>query len=308
VGEGAPAWFRKRPDGTVQFAENPAQEVRGHLPDRLRHAGLERAVAGAARRVAFWAREGVEIFRVDNPHTKPFAFWEWVIAEIRAIPALIFLSEAFTRPRVMHRLAKLGFTQSYTYFTWRSTQGGAHEYFTELARTIRASTSAQLLAEHARHPAVPPAERGPADVPPALLLAATLAANYGIYGPPTSSARTGRATGQSEEYLDSEKYEIKQWDRSAPTASRPHHEGERASATRTPALQSDWSLAFHPTTTRSSWLLQARGDDDLVAVNSTRTRRRRVGTLDLAARARARRLHREGRLRRVVSVARRATS
>ena len=106
----------------------PAEEVPGHLPVRLRDAGLARALGGAGRAsCGSGSEQGIRIFRVDNPHTKPFAFWEWLIAGIkRDHPDAIFLAEAFTRPKVMYRLAKLGFTQSYTYFTWRNTQGRAH--------------------------------------------------------------------------------------------------------------------------------------------------------------------------------------
>ena len=134
----------------------------------------------------YWIGEGVTIFRVDNPHTKAFPFWEWAIAEIkREHPDAIFLAEAFTRPKVMHRLAKLGFTQSYTYFTWRNTKEELTEYFTELAQGPGARVlPPQRLAQHARHPARAAADGGEAAVFMArLVLAATLAASYGIYGP-----------------------------------------------------------------------------------------------------------------------------
>ncbi|HEY2815783.1 MAG TPA: maltotransferase domain-containing protein, partial [Casimicrobiaceae bacterium] len=129
-----PEWFRWRPDGTVQYAENPPKKYQDIFPFNFESddwQALWRELEGVFE---FWIGQGIKIFRVDNPHTKPFAFWEWAIATIRAThPDVIFLAEAFTRPKVMHRLAKLGFTQSYTYFAWRNTKQELTEYFTELA-------------------------------------------------------------------------------------------------------------------------------------------------------------------------------
>jgi starch synthase (maltosyl-transferring) len=244
-----PSWFRRRPDGSVQFAENPPKKYEDIYPldfDTTDREGLWTALRDV---VAFWAREGVEMFRVDNPHTKPFAFWEWLIAEIRRdYPRSIFLSEAFTRPRVMHRLAKLGFSQSYTYFTWRVTREELTEYFTELSQDDSREyfrpncwpNTPDILPYHLHN-------ANPAMFRLRLLLAATLAANYGIYGPAYELMENRpRDPGVSEEYLDSEKYELKHWDRRRADSLVPFITKVNALRNTHAALQSDWSLAFHP--------------------------------------------------------------
>ena len=130
-----PAWFRRRPDGSVQYAENPPKKYQDIYPFNFEAEDWQALWHELESVFAFWIAEGVRIFRVDNPHTKPFAFWEWAIGRIkRDHPDVLFLAEAFTRPRVMHRLAKLGFSQSYTYFAWRNTKAELTEYFTELTR------------------------------------------------------------------------------------------------------------------------------------------------------------------------------
>ena len=129
------SWFRRRPDGSVQYAENPPKKYQDIYPFNFESEDWEALWRELESVFAFWIAEGVRIFRVDNPHTKPFAFWEWTIGRIkRDHPDVLFLAEAFTRPRVMHRLAKLGFSQSYTYFTWRNAKAELTEYFTELTR------------------------------------------------------------------------------------------------------------------------------------------------------------------------------
>jgi starch synthase (maltosyl-transferring) len=205
---------------------------------------------------------------VDNPHTKPYAFWEWVIAEVkRQHPEALFLAEAFTRPHVMHRLAKLGFTQSYTYFTWRSTKAELVEYFTE------------LTTEPARDYFRPNCWPNTPDILPyglhgapmshfavRLVLAATLAASYGIYGPAYELGENRNRDATSEEYLDSEKYEIKHWDRSrpgnlVPTITKLNH------LRRThPALQANEGLAFHSTSSEALIAYSKRAEDDRVIV------------------------------------------
>ncbi len=156
-----PQWFRWRPDGTVQYAENPPKKYQDIYPFNFESdewTGLWEELVDVFE---FWIGEGVRIFRVDNPHTKPFPFWEWAIDRLkRAHPDLIFLAEAFTRPKVMHRLAKLGFTQSYTYFTWRNTKLELTEYLTELTAGARPRLlPPELLAQYAGHPARIPADR-----------------------------------------------------------------------------------------------------------------------------------------------------
>ena len=243
-----PAWFRRRPDGSIQHADNPPKKYEDIYPidfDTRDWRALWQALHDV---VAFWVREGVEIFRVDNPHTKPFAFWEWLIAEIRREhPEAIFLSEAFTRPRVMQRLAKLGFSQSYTYFTWRVTKKELTEYFTELARDDSREyfrpncwpNTPDILPYHLQNAPL-------AMFRLRLLLAATLAANYGIYGPAYELGENRPRDAASEEYLHSEKYEIKHWDRANAASLAPFITKVNAIRNSHPALQSDWSLAFHP--------------------------------------------------------------
>jgi starch synthase (maltosyl-transferring) len=215
--------------------------------------------------------QGVEIFRVDNPHTKPFNFWEWVIAEIRREnPRVILLSEAFTRPRVMHRLAKLGFTQSYTYFTWRTTREELIEYFTQLTR----GDSREYFRPNVwpNTPDILPYHLQNADLPMfriRLVLAATMAANYGIYGPAYELGENRPREAKSEEYLAAEKYEIKQWDLSRQASLAPFIAKVNRIRHEHPALQSDWSLAFHPTDNPQLLCYSKRSGDDriLVAVN-----------------------------------------
>ncbi len=267
-----PDWFRRRPDGTIQFAENPPKKYEDIYPldfDTRDGKALWQALLDV---VAFWAREGVEIFRVDNPHTKPFAFWEWLLAEIRREhPNTIFLSEAFTRPRVMHRLAKAGFSQSYTYFTWRVTRLELTEYFTELAQ----GESREYFRPNCwpNTPDILPYHLQDAGLPAfrvRLLLAATLAANYGIYGPAFELGENQpRDPGTSEEYLDSEKYEVKHWDLGRAESLAPFIAKVNAIRNAHPALQSDWSLAFHATDNEQLLCYSKRqgGDRILVAVN-----------------------------------------
>lgn len=208
-----PEWFRRRPDGSIQYAENPPKKYEDIFPIHFESSRWREIWEELKSVVLFWIDEGIRIFRVDNPHTKPFAFWEWLIGEIRRdYPETIFLSEAFTRPRVMYRLAKLGFSQSYTYFTWRNTRRELSEYLTELTRTeVREyfrpnfwPNTPDILPENLQYGGRPAFIMR-------LLLAATLSSNYGIYGPPfelcVSEALPGR-----EEYLNSEKYEVRHWD------------------------------------------------------------------------------------------------
>jgi starch synthase (maltosyl-transferring) len=243
-----PQWFRRRPDGTIQYAENPPKKYQDIYPIDFDTPDWKNLWTALRDVVEFWAHEGVEIFRVDNPHTKPFAFWEWLIADIRSRhPRTIFLAEAFTRPRVMHRLAKLGFTQSYTYFTWRTTRDELIEYFTELTagpgreyfRPNCWPNTPDILPYHLQN-------AGPPMFRLRYALAATLAANIGIYGPAFELAENRpRDPGTSEEYLESEKYEIKHWDSNAAHSLAPFITRLNQIRHAHAALQSDWSLAFH---------------------------------------------------------------
>jgi starch synthase (maltosyl-transferring) len=209
-----PGWFRWRPDGTVQFAENPPKKYEDIYPLNFENAEWRELWAELKSIVQFWAEQGIRIFRVDNPHTKPFEFWEWAIREIKKrYPGVIFLAEAFTRPKVMYRLAKLGFTQSYTYFAWRNTKWELEQYFTELTQSeVREffrpnlwPNTPDILTEYLQ-------SGGRSAFMIRLILAATLGASYGIYGPAFELCENRPLRPGSEEYLYSEKYEIKDWD------------------------------------------------------------------------------------------------
>ena len=242
-----PQWFRHRPDGTIAYAENPPKRYEDIYPIDFTTedaTGLWNALLDVVR---FWIERGVRVFRVDNPHTKPFEFWEWLIASVHATdPDVIFLAEAFTRPRVMERLAKIGFTQSYTYFTWRNEKWEIEEYFRELSDPAHLDyfrpnvwpNTPDILHETLQ-------EGTRATFIVRFLLAAGLSANYGIYGPVFElQERTAREAG-SEEYLDSEKYEVRHWDLDRPDSLR-HLIGLVNAVRRAhPALQRDDTLRFH---------------------------------------------------------------
>ncbi len=212
-----PQWFRHRPDGSIQHAENPPKKYEDIYPLDFESEDWQGLWGELRDVVLFWLSKGIRIFRVDNPHTKPFAFWEWLIGEVKGEhPGTIFLAEAFTRPRVMHRLAKLGFTQSYTYFTWRTTKSELTGYLRELTETEAAEyfrpnfwpNTPDILPEHLQFGGRPAFVSR-------LVLAATLSSNYGIYGP-AFDLLVSEAVPGKEEYLDSEKYEIRKWDWDSP--------------------------------------------------------------------------------------------
>jgi starch synthase (maltosyl-transferring) len=244
-----PEWFHWRPDGSIQYAENPPKKYEDIYPLNFETEQWQELWKELKSIVVFWINQGVRIFRVDNPHTKPFAFWEWLIPEIkRDFPEVIFLAEAFTRPKVMYRLAKLGFTQSYTYFAWRNTKWELTQYFTELAQTeVREffrpnlwPNTPDILTEYLQMGGRPAFMAR-------LVLAATLGANYGIYGPAFELYENQPREFGSEEYLNSEKYEIKQWDIKRAENSKDFIARVNRIRRENPALQSDWSLSFHGT-------------------------------------------------------------
>jgi starch synthase (maltosyl-transferring) len=213
-----PEWFRKRPDGTIQYAENPPKKYQDIYPFDFETEDWQALWEELKSIVLYWIDQGVRIFRVDNPHTKPFTFWEWLIGDIkRDYPETIFLSEAFTRPKVMYRLAKLGFTQSYNYFPWRNTKSELTEYFTELAQTeVREffgpnlwPNTPDILPEYLQYGGRPAFMTR-------LILAATLGPSYGIYGPAYELCDNRPLGPGKEEYCDSEKFEIKHWDLERP--------------------------------------------------------------------------------------------
>lgn len=242
-----PEWFRRRPDGTVQYAENPPKKYQDIYPFDFDTAHWRELWAELKNIVCFWIEQGIRIFRVDNPHTKPFRFWEWLIAEIVArYPEVIFLSEAFTRPKVRYHLAKLGFTQSYTYFAWRNTKAELTQYFTELTQTEVCEyfrphlwpNTPDILTEYLQLGGRPA-------FMVRLILAATLGANYGIYGPAFELCENRPREAGSEEYLDSEKYEIRHWQIERPDSLKDLIARVNRIRRQNPALQSDRSLRFH---------------------------------------------------------------
>jgi starch synthase (maltosyl-transferring) len=243
-----PEWFRHRPDGSIKHAENPPKKYQDIFPLDFESAGwlaLWEAVRDVFR---FWLAHGVRVFRVDNPHTKTLRFWEWCIADLkRERPDAIFLAEAFTRPAVMHYLAKAGFTQSYTYFTWRNAAHELREYLSELTQTdlreyLRPNFFANtpdILHEYLQRGGRPAFEVR-------LVLAATLSASYGIYSGFELCEREAVRPG-SEEYLDSEKYQIKVRDWNQAGHIKELIARVNAIRREQPALQHNITLAFHGT-------------------------------------------------------------
>jgi len=211
-----PEWFYKRPDGTIKYAENPPKKYEDIYPLNFRCANWRALWAEIKSIVLFWAKRGVRIFRVDNPHTKPVAFWEYLIEGVRdKYPDVIFLSEAFTRPKMMKALAKAGFNQSYTYFTWRNSKRELVEYFTELTQTEMREYFRSNLWPNT--PDILPfvlQEGGRPAFMIRVLLAATLSTLYGIYS--GYELCENEALPGREEYLDSEKYQFKKRDWNAP--------------------------------------------------------------------------------------------
>jgi starch synthase (maltosyl-transferring) len=281
-----PQWFRKRPDGSIQYAENPPKKYQDIYPLDFESADWQNLWRALRDVFLFWVKEGVHVFRVDNPHTKPFAFWEWVIAEVkRDHPDVLFLSEAFTRPHVMHRLAKLGFTQSYTYFTWRVTREELTEYFTELSKDPSREyfrpncwpNTPDILPYHLQNAPLPAFRLR-------LVLAATLAASYGMYGPAYELGENRPREPGSEEYLDSEKYQLRHWDTTRSDSLAPLVTRLNALRHAHPALQSDWSLAFHPTDNPQLVAYsKVEGDDRVLVVVNLDPHHVQSGWVDVAS-------------------------
>ena len=240
-------WFRMRPDGTVQYAENPPKKYQDIYPLDFETDEIQELWEELRSVVLYWIEQGVRIFRVDNPHTKPFDFWEWLITDIKEHhPDVLFLAEAFTRPKVMYELAKLGFTQSYSYFAWRNTKWELTEYFKELTQTdVREyfrpnlwPNTPDILTDFLQ-------QGGRPAFMIRLTLAATLGANYGIYGPAFELCENRALRPGSEEYLDSEKYQIRDWDLNSPHSLAKLIGKVNRIRQQNVALHSDWSLRFH---------------------------------------------------------------
>jgi starch synthase (maltosyl-transferring) len=240
-----PQWFRQRPDGTIQYAENPPKKYQDIYPFNFETEDWQALWNELKSVITFWIDQGVRIFRVDNPHTKPIPFWEWAIAEVnKEYDDIIFLSEAFTKPKVMASLAKIGYTQGYTYFTWRINKQEITEYMNELVNGPSRNyfrpnfwpNTPDILPFHLQH-------QGENIFIIRYALAATLSSNYGMYGPVYEFGENIPMQGK-EEYYNSEKYEVKKYDWKKTNRmtdiitmvnkTRKTHE----------ALQSTWNLHF----------------------------------------------------------------
>ncbi|MFI0347786.1 MAG: alpha-1,4-glucan--maltose-1-phosphate maltosyltransferase [Chthoniobacterales bacterium] len=266
-----PEWFFHRADGSIKHAENPPKKYEDVFPLNF-HTSSWRALWEEMRNILlFWAKRGVRIFRVDNPHTKPVAFWEWVIAEIQSqFPDVIFLSEAFTHPAMMKRLAKIGFSQSYTYFTWRNRREELEEYFTKLTKTEMKEyfrphlfpNTPDILPFHLQ-------EGGRSIFLIRAILAATLSSLYGIYS--GFELCENQALPGREEYADSEKYQFKERDWNAPGNIKPWITRLNKIRKENPALQRTHLLTFCGSDNRSIIFYHKKSEDEtnhlFIAVN-----------------------------------------
>ena len=276
-----PDWFIIRPDGSIQYAENPPKKYQDIYPLNFESPDWRGLWDELHSVFEFWVKRGVKVFRVDNPHTKALPFWEWCIGEIRnKYPDVIFLAEAFTRPHVMYSLAKAGFTQSYTYFTWRTTKPELQSYLEEITQPPVSDffqpnfwpNTPDILHKSLQ-------EGGRPAFMQRLILATTLTANYGIYGPAYElgenvPARPALGKTESEEYMDSEKYEVKQRSRNQAGSLVPLITLLNKIRRENSALQTNGSLFFHPVDNPnlmcySKSVKEGNGTDNtiLVAVN-----------------------------------------
>ncbi len=241
-----PEWFIWRPDNTIMYAENPPKKYQDIVPLNFECDEWESLWEELKSVIIFWVEKGINIFRVDNPHTKPIPFWEWAIAEVhKQYPDVLFLSEAFTRPKIMASLAKAGFNQSYSYFTWRTSKHEMQEYLTELTRTESREffrpnfwpNTPDILPYHLQGASSNTFVQR-------VLMAATLSSNYGLYGMAYEVMDNQGNTNGKEEYLDSEKYEVKHYNwnlRNRVTDAIAKINQVRKAH---PALQSTWNIHF----------------------------------------------------------------
>jgi starch synthase (maltosyl-transferring) len=280
-------WFRKRPDGTIKYAENPPKKYQDIYPFDFESPAWASLWEELKSVVEFWVDQGVKVFRVDNPHTKSFAFWAWALEEWkRRHPELVFLSEAFTRPKVMYHLAKIGFTQSYTYFTWRNTAAELREYLTELTQgPVREffrpnfwPNTPDILPQSLQFGGRPAFVAR-------LVLAATLTASYGIYGPAFELGVDEPAAAGAEEYRDSEKYQLKSWNLGQAGSLEPLIARLNRLRRDNPALQRDDFLFFHPTDNEQLLAYSKRTEDRanlILTVVSLDPHRTQAGWIDLS--------------------------
>jgi starch synthase (maltosyl-transferring) len=277
-----PDWFYREKDGSIQCAENPPKRYEDIYPLNFHCADRANLWLELKSIIEFWIQMGVTVFRVDNPHTKPFAFWEWLIAEVKSVrPDVVFLSEAFTRPKLMKRLAKIGFDMSYTYFTWRTTAQELREYLEELCvqdprlymKPVFFPTTPDILPWHLQN------------APPEMFkirfaLACTLVGAYGMYN--GYELCENRPVPGKEEYLDSEKYAYQVWDWDRPGNIKPFIREMNRIRREHPALHRLKNLRFHscdnPNVLAYS---KAEGDDVLLFVVNLDPRNRQGGFLRL---------------------------
>jgi len=240
-----PEWFKQRPDGSIQYAENPPKKYQDIYPFNFETDQWNELWEELKSVILFWIENGVKVFRVDNPHTKPIPFWAWAIAEVNKVhPDIIFLAEAFTRPKIMASLAKVGYTQSYTYFTWRVSKGEIIEYMNELVHGNSRNyfrpnfwpNTPDILPFHVQH-------QGENIFILRFALAATLSSNYGIYGPAYEFYDNVPMQGK-EEYFNSEKYEVKKYDWKKTNRMTDIITMVNAARKNHPALQSTWNIQF----------------------------------------------------------------
>jgi starch synthase (maltosyl-transferring) len=242
-----PEWFKQRPDGSIQYAENPPKKYQDIYPFNFETDQWKELWEELKSVILYWVEQGVTIFRVDNPHTKPIPFWHWVITEVHKLnPDVVFLSEAFTRPKVMASLGKVGFTQSYTYFTWRNTKQEIIEYINELVHGPSRNyfrpnfwpNTPDILPFHLQH-------QGENIFIIRFALAATLSASYGLYGPPYEFYENIPVEGR-EEYFNSEKYEIKNYDWKKTNRMTDIISMVNRFRRENKALHSTWNIMFCP--------------------------------------------------------------
>lgn len=257
-----PGWFLHRPDGTIQYAENPPKKYQDVYPFDFECKDWQGLWTELCDVFLFWIARGVKVFRVDNPHTKALRFWRWCIGEIKARhPEVLFLAEAFTRPKLMHALAKGGFSQSYTYFTWRNTKYELEQYVRELSKPPISDfyrpnfwpNTPDILPEHLQHGERPTFLLR-------LVLAATLSSNYGIYGPPFELMEHVPRPG-AEEYIDSEKFQLRSWDLDDPRSLRDAITLVNRVRKENAALQQTSRIAFHRTDSDVLMAYSKRTDD-----------------------------------------------
>jgi starch synthase (maltosyl-transferring) len=241
-----PDWFRQRPDGSIRYAENPPKKYQDIYPFNFESPDWRGLWDELLSVFIYWCEQGVTAFRVDNPHTKPFAFWEWALARVRdQYPDAIFLSEAFTRPKIMYQLAKVGFSQSYTYFAWRQLPWEIKQYAIELTtppvvdffRPSYWPNTPDILTEQLQTGGRPMSALR-------YVLAATLGASYGIFGPSYEQVDVRPLVPGKEEYMDSEKYQVRHWDFDKPGGLRELITRVNAIRRDQPALRHDRTLRF----------------------------------------------------------------